>query len=304
MHPSAHLATTRQRLLDFWHSDQGVRFADAFWMTSPSSFRGLAGTFAELESDRLTQAELFWVSADMSKMVMASAKMLPGFTLNPEDLMTPCGLVWFDDPLPLIDIHGTELKVCCMSWSIAYAAVAGSESLPSANEKMCPGVWISLYDHSEQFISYGIPDGVMFLGGSFIQFGSPWQADDHYGLPSENILYALMEIATSEYAAKESVSLPRPMLRRAQRAGTSIKPIVTVDIRKVRRKRSEIGEEGDEVVEVPWSHRWMVGWPHGFWRRQWYPSLGTHKPKWIAPYVKGPADKDLIVKDKMNRVWR
>jgi len=46
-----------------------------------------------------------------------------------------------------------------------------------------------------------------------------------------------------------------------------------------------------------YSHQFIV---HGFWRRQWYPKLKTHRQKYIAAYVKGPKDKPLLVKD---RVW-
>jgi hypothetical protein len=28
-------------------------------------------------------------------------------------------------------------------------------------------------------------------------------------------------------------------------------------------------------------------------RQHWYPRLNAHKPRYIAPYVKGPADKPL-----------
>jgi len=42
---------------------------------------------------------------------------------------------------------------------------------------------------------------------------------------------------------------------------------------------------------VPWSCQW---WVSSFWRRQWHPSTKTHKPTWIAPYIKGPPDKDAI----------
>jgi hypothetical protein len=38
----------------------------------------------------------------------------------------------------------------------------------------------------------------------------------------------------------------------------------------------------------------------GHWRNQWYPSLNAHRQRWISPYVKGPEDEELVLKD---RVW-
>lgn len=37
-------------------------------------------------------------------------------------------------------------------------------------------------------------------------------------------------------------------------------------------------------------YRFVVGGIMGFTRNQWYPKTGTHAPKWIAPFWKGPAD--------------
>lgn len=55
--------------------------------------------------------------------------------------------------------------------------------------------------------------------------------------------------------------------------------------------------EGHEPV--PWSCQW---WVSSFWRRQWHPSTKTHKPTWIAPYIKGPPDKPL--KDAIRLIVR
>jgi len=51
---------------------------------------------------------------------------------------------------------------------------------------------------------------------------------------------------------------------------------------------SHAGEIGKEPPE--WRVQWLVA---GHWRRQYYPALKAHKPRYIAPHVKGPADKPL-----------
>lgn len=64
-------------------------------------------------------------------------------------------------------------------------------------------------------------------------------------------------------------------------------PVIrVVSLRRVNYQHKDSTEH--EAVE--WSCQWLV---RGFWRNQWYPSLGNHQPKWIAPYIKGPADKPL-----------
>ena len=47
-------------------------------------------------------------------------------------------------------------------------------------------------------------------------------------------------------------------------------------------------------------HRWIVS---GHWRQQPYgPNSSLRKRIWIAPYVQGPADKPLVVTDRVTRV--
>jgi hypothetical protein len=58
----------------------------------------------------------------------------------------------------------------------------------------------------------------------------------------------------------------------------------------IRLRRQSVAREHAEERDVDWSCRWVVG---GHWRNQFYPSIGEHRQIWIAPYVKGPEEKDL-----------
>lgn len=58
---------------------------------------------------------------------------------------------------------------------------------------------------------------------------------------------------------------------------------------------------GNPGTEVEWSHRWLV---RGHWRQQWYASEGVHRAIYINPHIKGPEDKPLIVRDKVNILGR
>lgn len=72
----------------------------------------------------------------------------------------------------------------------------------------------------------------------------------------------------------------------------------TITFLSVRRSPSKAGR-GESHRE--YSHRWVV---RGHWRRQWYPSEGRHKPKWIMEYIAGPEDAPLLVHDKVTIVDR
>ena len=62
-------------------------------------------------------------------------------------------------------------------------------------------------------------------------------------------------------------------------------------LRLVLREHQELEVTGVADSGGPaWQCQWIVS---GHWRRQFYRSSGAHKPRYIAPYVKGPADKPL-----------
>lgn len=82
----------------------------------------------------------------------------------------------------------------------------------------------------------------------------------------------------------------RQLRRRAARRGHVLNPVTIV---RLPRRQYEHAQNGESHVD--WSHRWVVS---GHWRKQWYAKQEVHRPKWIAPYVKGPDDKPLLVKEK------
>lgn len=82
----------------------------------------------------------------------------------------------------------------------------------------------------------------------------------------------------------------RQIRRHATRHGHVLNPVTIV---RLPRRHYEHAQNGESHVD--WSHRWVVS---GHWRKQWYAKQEVHRPKWIAPYVKGPDDKPLLVKEK------
>jgi hypothetical protein len=95
-------------------------------------------------------------------------------------------------------------------------------------------------------------------------------------------------------AAREPGVVDRAAVKRARRA--DVDPAVTViTLRQARRAPS-----GEEPRRVDWRARWLV---RGFWRQQWYPSLGAHRAIWIDAYVKGPEDRPLRIREHVY-AWR
>lgn len=106
------------------------------------------------------------------------------------------------------------------------------------------------------------------------------------------VVFALMRERLAEVRA---APVPRPERRRAIRAGIGEPPAV----RLVQVRRPALREDDAPATAAAreWHHSWIVG---GHWRNQWYPSANTHRPKYIAPYVKGPEDKPLLGTEKVR----
>ena len=86
----------------------------------------------------------------------------------------------------------------------------------------------------------------------------------------------------------------RPAQRRAARAGIKT-PVVLYDVRPTDRSGASTGERPTD-----WTHRWIV---EGHWRQQAHgPDRSLRRPTWIAPHIKGPDDKPLVVKDRVGIV--
>jgi len=67
----------------------------------------------------------------------------------------------------------------------------------------------------------------------------------------------------------------------------------------VQYRRVETDKEYSGESSVEWSHRWIV---RGHWRWQPYKTIDGKddvKRIWIAPFMKGPDDKPLILTDKI-----
>lgn len=98
-----------------------------------------------------------------------------------------------------------------------------------------------------------------------------------------------LRFAASPYLIVAPHRVERHIRRRVESRFPQVSTGVGVILLRRAERLYEAGEHPGEA-EAEWSCQW---WVSGHWRRQWYPSTKTHKPVWIAPYIKGPPDKPL-----------
>lgn len=122
---------------------------------------------------------------------------------------------------------------------------------------------------------------------------------DPLDLDAATKLLSLLAFASSRYVTLRAVkpSTDEQRARLSRRGMSVIEPDVIVVTLRAPSMRPRV--EGATRTGRDWSHRWVV---RGHHRAQWYPSMAAHRVVWIAPHIKGPADKPL--KDQLYAVVR
>ena len=141
-----------------------------------------------------------------------------------------------------------------------------------------------------------------YIVQNYVDFGSTYPDDFTEGSDREAAAQVLARLAflNSPYVRTEGAPLPRdirrrgnPMVLGANDCQTSVVTLRREAREAVARERSDEEEHGER------SHHW---WVTGHMRNQFYPSDGSHKLIWIAPYLKGNLDGPLL--DKVYDVRR
>lgn len=167
-------------------------------------------------------------------------------------------------------------------------------------------------DPDERAVHPSIPNTVMYdiSGWTFdsVWFPTPYdmteeEADAGGTTPSiaffRTMLLAFFRLTFQKIAVPRKESFGRALYRQAARAGLDVPELGTISIVSLRREKRTTDNSIPNPVD--WSHRWIVA---GHWKNQWYPSLKRHQRIYIHPFVKGPDDKPLAIKDRIYSLER
>jgi len=107
---------------------------------------------------------------------------------------------------------------------------------------------------------------------------------------------AIFNLMNQTVADTREVDVDRHTAKRARRM--NLPGRVTI----IHLRRTE-GSRSDHESDIEWQHRWVV---RGHWRNQPYGSgEDKHYERiWIAPHIRGPEDKPLIITDKVYSLHR
>lgn len=273
----------------------------------------------------LPDSDTYFVTAEMTAVARAAAKTLPQGDLAFDALPTQRGFVLFDRPVGRMAFEDAEVPAFAAAWchtrvpecpehwgicemeagpesSPIYKVGTGTGSGPVVEDlegkTPCGRDWMDV----SQITIYPL---LMMPGSSAL---STWGSIGWQGAGRELIsINGLDLVADEPFFANflatcvlmqqslteiERTPAERHEQKRWLRRGFSPQEITVVRLRRIDRTQ----RTGDGESSVDWSHRWIVT---GHWRQQYYPSEGGNKPIWISPYVKGPDDRPIVVKDRV-----
>ncbi|MFI7510665.1 hypothetical protein ACIBSS_27990 [Micromonospora aurantiaca] len=329
----------RRGLADWYGSAQGVNFyLQAIQLgrqpiRPPGPPDKVAHLLAAAETTRLRDGDLWYIDENLCALLNAAHPSMPAFAPRPQDLPSKVGFAVFADPIAVYAAQEARDDQV-----VELLARSGGEKMRQAGEQLyagqapivavswspvtnphwpAGGLWMSFYAAS------GLHEQDVFTDPKVLARARgllppltvdneaclAWRPDgypvDEFQLPGPDapmttlswarLVFAAFQLAAqANLAESEQLTTARPERRRTERAGL---PPRDVRVARLRRTLSADRDSEADRGDREWRHRWVV---RGHWRKHWYPSLNDHRPLWIAPYLKGPADAPLIGGDKVT----
>jgi hypothetical protein len=265
-----------------------------------------ANARAEWEKITLAGARTYLISEDMATLAEHASTTMPIQPIHESDLPTPSGIAFYESGVKAMDLQGGVMVISAFAWRRfvedgrscvfwSYYSDPLDDRLPE--EMRGRRAKVPLMLTGEDLEVFGTEPLKPDVITAWAPGATPEAAAStvRYMRTMPVALWAMMR----DYAECTTTPIERAARRRLEKAErpSPVRPEVIVV--KLRRQRHET--ENPQPGSVEWSRRWIV---NGHWRRQWYATLGMHRAKWIAPFVKGPAGKPLVVSRKVHHLVR
>lgn len=273
------------------------------------------------EEERLAGAQLYYATPEMTRLAVTAGESLPDFHCEPEDVPDRYGFIVFGEPI------GSYVNTD-VGERVRVPIVAASWGPWNPGHWPNGGVWLTYYsptdfDHMAHLTERmeGRPptpaemtrmrsmrgplvwdnECALCYGGDLpasYKPGASFDATQNTTAPwIQSVRAAWLLMSQPNIAEVEERPQPRPVRRRAERAGHGTGPIRLLHLRRTTRDHAASGD--GETASREYTCRWMV---RGHWRQQWYPSREVHRPVWINPHIKGPEDQPLKTGETVH-IW-
>lgn len=303
---------------------------------SPGTFaKGETGATLRQSLARYTEASYaYYVSEKMMPLVTAASESMPEEVLVPQDLPSEYGFMVIPGGIATIDVRGAMLKYNAILWATYGGKVyvywltdkydmqdtSNSTLRMTIDDAQWTGMPRLTVSHVSNF-EFGKPLPTTFGPNMVlppeVSQGIHFNWDEESGSVSiaiENKGYSPEELAELFQQGERTDPASRWLLtvwRLMQQTVTNVTEEQAprglkkqMERKNLDTKVSVIGlrhqtVRGEGGSEVEWSHRWLV---KGHWRNQ--KVKDGHRLVWIHPYVKGPDDKPLLVREHVYALVR
>jgi hypothetical protein len=311
----------RRELVDWWrHEDELRRF-----MAMQGRQVGSTAMDSKTEGNlairwfhgTLRDGELYWVAPDMVRLIEALAPTLPEVHPLPP---SPEGFVIMSRPIRGMDAQsGGAILTAAYLWGPAHVETISCVCIETFGWRniMHPsdpssGEPAELSAEEMEAWRENMPRLVSTGGSEW-----PWQAltPDFSHIPSwatggsdprrrasmledRRLMGTFWSLCQQKLTVERRFSGDRHVQRRIGRAGIPLRDVRVITLRETQPPPEH---EGDHQA-VDWSHRWLVG---GHWRQQPYgPEHSLRRAQWIEPFIKGPPNKPLVIRETVRALKR
>lgn len=298
-----------------------------------------AAAAAEMWTTATLSRNPLWLDAETTRVLFAMSRSIPEETtidsvwesvrVDPRlAKFTSCGVCWFEDGLAVdsevveqlallnvgampeqdFDVASGEVRRLLtvmkgLAW-LSYEEPSPS-GLPMSRVMFAPIHQRLRQGHASLVTFAWRPERSIGDFASLSDMPDGTATSTNWVVPGPAHRLLVLRLFTSMFALLQQKMLtvseqrpPRHVRKRVHRGGAPIDTVLLVSLARAPEAGPRVGGQ-----PVEWSHRWLVGWPDGSWRMQPYgPGNTLRRPTWIAPYIKGPADKDLMIKDRVTVV--
>ena len=285
----------------FSQSRKGFEFWSSFARDSQAS------EYQRAEKITLQTAPTYVIADEMLQVAAHAAKSMPIVPLTLTDLPSPSGFCLFEKPMLVPDVRGKNVSMAGFSWHCAV--------IPNKAQGVLWVTYSDIQDKDDHYYDASLNNDptiprLLPLGHNFEEFGKPTQVSDFnkvQGISKDRMLAALVHsrklplcifALMKQTLVKTVPERPDRAARRRLKKAKSPLATKTVKVVKLRRIVHREASDGDGQP-VDWSHRWVV---NGHWRQQ--PTNDGPKRIWIMPFVKGPEDKPLVLKETVHVLER
>lgn len=230
-----------------------------------------------------------YVDPDVWTLVEGAAEQWQGEPLHASDLPTAAGFMLLPRPVYFHDVWQKRVAIRAVNWHPMQFQFRDPETGKIGGLRS--GILIALYHHASDRDDYTQP-GEGTFGQWLLVHAQPWFFGVDEGGPRVEGFHVAMYLQVCWRLMQQDVIVGdqrKPggqFAKRAERADID-KRVTVVTLRRARQDQDD-----REPRTVDWAKRWVVS---GHWRNQWYAVAQIHRLIWIAPFVKGPEDKPLVI---------